>query len=229
MMLKIFELLSNKDLCNVCLVSLLWRCIGSDPSLWRRFNVETVIDDIKKPNEILKSSRLSKLFLNFNFEVDESYINTKTILQSNIRKLNMKWVDMRFVMKDSILLLDKLESLTITNCRLKQEQAEEIFEKLQEVTTLKQFCLINPIIIWHGEVVGLSKVSKENLLRGLSKIKHVNLHKVNLTFEQEEILKLNMAMKGQAQTLEITGQSNITEEVKAMDFLKNESLQNLQI
>ena len=208
MMLKIFELLPNKDLCNVCLVSLLWRSIGSDPSLWRRFNVETVIDDIKKPNEILKSSRLSKLFLNFNFEVDESYINTKTILQSNIRKLNMKWVDMRFVMKDSVLLLDKLESLTITNCRLKQEQAEEIFERLQEKTTLKQICLISPIIIWQGEVVGLSKVSKENLVRGLSKIINVKLHKVNLTSEQEEILKLNMAMKGQAQTLEISGQSN---------------------
>jgi hypothetical protein len=163
---KIFKLLTKNDLCSVCLVSTRWNSIGSMSSLWRPFLVEVVVTDVQKAEDILKCSRFSKLFLNYNFSLEESHIDTKSILQSNITRLNMKWVDMRFVMKNAVLLLGKLESLTITSCRMEQEQAEEIFQIFEEGSSLKEICIINPIIKSTGGMVGLSKFSPDVLLEG---------------------------------------------------------------
>ena len=207
MLLKMFKMLPLKDLCNVCLVSIRWNSIGSEPSLWRRFQVEMVINDAQKASDAFKCSRFSKLFLNYNFALEESHINTKTLLQSNITRLNLKWVDMRYVMKNAVLLLARLESLTITNCRMEQAQVEEMFKRLGEGTSLKEICIINPIINCEGEMVGLSRVSPEVLGRGLSKIRSVQLHKVKLTTEQIKSLEINIEMKKENQILEISGQS----------------------
>ena len=163
MLLRIFQYLPKNDLCSACLVSKWWNSVGSDGSLWKKFWVEIVINDVERAKHILKCSRFSKLFLNYNYAVEERHITTRTIMQSNISRLNMKWVDLRFVMKDAVLLLTKLESLTITSCRMEQEQADEIFQRLKDGTSLKEICIINPVIKSTHGIVGLSNGSSQCL------------------------------------------------------------------
>ena len=107
-------------------------------------------------------------------------------------------------MKDVVLLLTKLESLTITSCRMEQEQADGIFQRLKEGTSLKEICIINPVIKSTVGMVGLSKVSAEVLGGGLCRIRIVKLHRVDLTTEQKQSLMKNIERKGQNKILELS-------------------------
>ena len=69
---------------------------------------------------------------------------------------------------------------------------DEIFQRLEEGTSLKEICIIDPIIKSTIGMIGLSKVSPEALGGGLSRNRIVKLHRVTLTAEQKQSLLKNI-------------------------------------
>ena len=191
-LLKVFKNLSTRWLCRALLVNRHWRRVGEDPSLWRRFLLAVGSQKVKNLADILKCARFSHLeqllLMSFDpYDCEESNIDTKAILQSSIKRLEIRFVDMRTNMREVSMLGESLSMLTIHCCPIEQDQADQMFSKFKEGTCLRELCIINPLINGTEENTagdGLSKVSPDILGRGLAKIRCVKLHEVCLTVAQ---------------------------------------------
>jgi len=191
-LLKIFQKLTVRWLCQAILVNRHWRTVGEDPSLWRKFSLAVGTQRVKYLPRILKCSRFSQLerllLMSFDpYDCENSHIDTLAILHSSVKKLEVRFVDMRNNMKEVSSLGDSLSSLTIHCCPIDQDQADQMFRKFEGGTSVKDLCFINPLINGTEDNPagdGLSKVCPEVLGRGVANIESVKLHEVCLTVEQ---------------------------------------------
>ena len=197
-LLKIFQKLETRWLCKTLLVSRHWRSVGEDPSLWRRFPLAVGTQKAKHLYNILKSSRFSHLeqllLMSFDpYDFDESNIDTQAIRKSSVKRLEIRFLDMRTNMREVSILGDSLSVLTIHCCPIDQDQADQLFRKFEGGTKVRELSIINPLINGTEENPagdGLSKVSPEVLGRGVANICRVKLHEVCLTLDQ-----INMIMR----------------------------------
>lgn len=166
--------------------------MGEDPSLWRKFTLAVGTQRVKYLPRILKCSRFSQLeqllLMSFDpYDRENSNIDTLAILHSSVKKLEVRFVDMRNNMKEVSSLGDSLTALTIHCCPIDQDQADLMFRKFEGGTRVKELCFINPLINGTEDNPagdGLSKVCPEVLGKGLANIESVKLHEVCLTVEQ---------------------------------------------
>jgi len=197
-LLKIFKYLTTRWLCHSLLVSRHWRLVGEDPSLWRCYPLAIGSRNVKHLSQILRCSRFSQLeqllLMSFDpYDCEDSKIDTAAILRSSVKKLEVRFVDMRINMRNACILLDHLIAVTIHCCPLDQKQADELFAILEKGVKLQELTIINPLVNGSEDNIagdGLSKVTPDTFGRALANIFIVKLHEVCLTVPQ-----LNTLMK----------------------------------
>ena len=180
---RIFKLLSKEDLCQVCLVCKRWNQIGSGRALWSKFRLQCVIQNEEAAKNMVLSPRFSKLFLNFKYLPKQTLISTPSILNSNISTVSITDLDMRYAMKELVILIPKLTCLTLTSCRMETSQAVKLFEALAVSPTMNEFGIFWPLIeSTYGFLVGLSEVCPKLLVAAKKNVKVINFGKQKIGF-----------------------------------------------
>jgi len=236
-LVKIFEWLPVRDLCNAILVSKYWRKIGEDPVLWKHYLLEINYGTKLLP-ETLKFKRFSKLenliVRGFDpYNEDQMRFSPSLVVNSSIKKLELRLAYIDRNVSDFSSLVKCLSSLTLIFCLMTQDQLDLMFSQLCDHCSLSELAILMPLVNTSSAeenylTDGLSKIEPLKFVRGIARIKHLKLRETGLTVDQINLLMIEIIDGDNIKSLDIIdkniSQANVQNMIEAFNSLDSLSL-----
>jgi len=205
--MKIFSMLSLRDLSNVILVCKEWKKVAESPWLWRR--MEIVVGQLKVTNmNILNTVRLRsvkrvKLLSRYHPDEEEAEAVFGAIMEHEaIRELNISQNQISRVNPDTLArAVNTMEAVNLFNAKLTPAQVQALYTQISQGTKLRL------VSMGHVDISGVPPAITGAALNRLNIAKLCNS---NITTSQlEAILKL-MAQGTALQEVDL-GHNNLAE------------------
>eukprot|EP00092_Neocalanus_flemingeri_P033764 GFUD01036711.1.p1 GENE.GFUD01036711.1~~GFUD01036711.1.p1 ORF type:complete len:246 (-),score=70.24 GFUD01036711.1:20-757(-) len=190
----IFTFLPHKDLLSVVLVSQLWRELGENPLLWKRFTLCIRREHVRRINEVMEIKRLKHLqkirFSKFclNNATDNATVFNVIAFKTSVKELIIRGSDLSKVSPDVLATclnnMDKVEFVPhIWGTGLTFDQVEALFNKMKIQTRLK---------VLNIRSNNLSRVQARVMAECVNRLEEVDMWNTSLNTEQvEQMLLLN--------------------------------------
>ena len=176
-MMKIFEMLNNKDLSNAVSVCSRWRDMGE--CLWNWDDILVVEKVDLDMLEIKRVEHVEEMWIEYDDDWSGEELDKLFETLSNLSKLTYLNMDgIQLTTSDPSLLVDAViatNAVDLSMCELTDEQLNRMFEAIDETTELETLIL---------KGVNLSAVDQDILAAGVNKLESANLYETQLDEEQ---------------------------------------------